>query len=286
MSSPYVDDVLIRRGTAPRERGLGIFTLALSIFKNRTLVWEMARRELIDAHAGQAAGFVWLAVHPILMFIVYAFLFTVVFKVRIADRGPEDYLVYLFSGLAPWLFTQDVLSRVSNTMVSNQNIVKKVMFPPEVLVAKTVISSLLIQSILMVLVIFYVIYQRGGVSSMFLMLPFLIGMHLTLLWGLALLLSSLTPYFRDIPELVKIFLTLNIYLVPIMYLPDMVPNSLRLVLNGNPFSYLIWCYQDVLYNGAFLHPWAWVGLGVFSGMALAMGSYVFVRLRHFFGSIL
>jgi lipopolysaccharide transport system permease protein len=286
MNDPLAADSMIRRGPAPREQGVGMLRLAGSLFRNRSLVREMARRELVDTHAGQAAGFVWLVVHPILLFMIYAFLFTVVFKVRIANRGPEDYLVYLFAGLGPWLFTQDVIARVSNTMVANQNIVKKVMFPPEVLVAKTLASSLAVQSILMTLVVGYIIVARGGPSPMMLMLPVLIGLHLVLVWGLALLLAALTPYFRDIPELMRIFLTLNIYLVPIMYLPDMVPGVLRFVLHINPFSYLIWCYQDVLYHGAFTHPWAWLVLAVFAGTAAAAGSYVFVRLRHYFGSIL
>lgn len=286
MSEPMTGAPLIRRGEAPRERGFGVVRLLRSVFRQRALVREMARRELTDMHAGQAAGLVWLVVHPILLFMVYAFLFTVVFKVRIADRGPEDYLVYLFSGTGPWLFTQDVLARASNVMVANQSIVKKVMFPAEVLVAKTIASSLIVQSILMTLVVGYIVVARGGFSPMMAMLPLLIVLHLALLWGIALFLSALTPYFRDIPELVRIFLTVNIYLVPIMYLPDMVPGPLRFVLNANPFSYLVWCYQDVLYHGAFTHPGAWAVLALFAAGALAGGSYVFVRLRHYFGSML
>ena len=90
----------------------------------------------------------------------------------------------------------------------------------------------------------------------------------------------------DVPEIVRIFLTINIYLMPIMYLPEMVPGPLRLLLAINPFSSLIWCYQDVLYYGHIEHPLAWLGLAAVSGCALAAGSYVFVRLRHHFSSVL
>ncbi|MGD0023898.1 MAG: ABC transporter permease [Xanthobacteraceae bacterium] len=276
----------IRRGTAPHERGFGILRVLRSIIQHRALVWEMARREMTDMHAGQTAGIVWLVVHPLVLFAVYAFLFTVVFKVRIGDRGPSDYLIYLFSGLVPWLLTQDVLARTAPVFIANITIVKSVMFPSEVLVAKTLSSSVTVQFVLFAAVVIYIVIARQAVPATFLLLPALFFLHLMLLWGLALLLGAMTPYFRDIPELVRVFLTINIYLIPIMYLPDMVPGPLRFVLVINPFSSLIWCYQDVLYFGSIVHPGAWVALAAISMGSLAVGSYVFVRLRHHFASVL
>jgi lipopolysaccharide transport system permease protein len=277
---------MIRRGDTPREHGFGVLRLIRSIAKRRALVLEMARRELTDMHAGQAAGIVWLAVHPLLLFAVYAFLFTVVFRVRIGDRGPSDYLIYLFAGLTPWLLTQDVMSRAAQVMTSNVSIVKKVMFPVEVLVAKTLTSALAVQLVLLCCVLLYIVGARLAMPLTFLLLPVLFLLHLTLLWGLSLLLASMTPYFRDVPELVRVFVTVNIYLMPVMYLPDMVPKALRFTLSMNPFSSLIWCYQDVLYFGSIVHPGAWIMLVLLTIATLASGSYVFVRLRHHFASVL
>ncbi len=277
---------MIRRGTAAPEHGLGVWRLIRSVIRHRSLLQEMTRRELTDLHAGQVAGAVWLVVHPLLQFSVYAFLFTVVFKVRVGDRGPSDYLIYLFSGLVPWLLTQDVLARTSGVLVANISIVKKVMFPIEVLIAKTLTSSLAVQFVLLSAVLIYIVVARQGIPAAFLLLPLLVCLHLLLLWGLALLLAAMTPYFRDVPEFVRVFLTINIYLVPIMYLPDMVPAPLRFILVINPFSSLIWCYQDVLYFGSLSHPGAWVALPAMSVTALAAGSYVFVRLRHHFANVL
>lgn len=275
----------IRRAAAPGERGGSVFSILKSVWHNRALVREMARREMTDMHAGQAAGAIWLAVHPLFLFAVYAFLFSVVFSMRIGDRGPTDYLVYLFSGLAPWLMTADVLARSSNVIVSNATIVKKVTFPAEVLIAKTVLSSVLVQGLLFVCVLVYAIITRGELQWSFLLLPFVVGLHICLLWGLALLLASLTPYFRDVPELVRIFVTINIYLVPIVYLPNMVPGPLRFIINLNPFSYLIWCYQQIIYEASFGSPVPWLGLCIFAAAALMAGSYVFSRLRHHFSSV-
>lgn len=281
-----ISNTLLRREVAPAERNLGIFQLIRSIWRNRALVWEMARREMTDMHAGQAAGAVWLAVHPILLFAVYAFLFTVVFSVRIGSNGPSDYLVYLFSGLAPWLITQDIMSRSAGVVLANSTIVKKVSFPIEVLVAKTILSSLLVQMVLFTCVIAFTVISRGSISWMFLLLPVVFLLHMCLLWGLSLFLASMTPYFRDTGEIVRVFVTINIYLMPIVYLPGMVPETLQFMLHINPFSYLIWCYQDVLYYNNFTNPRAWFVLPVFAGVMLALGSYVFSRLRHHFSSVM
>lgn len=286
MSSELAGEQHLRRAVAPRELGLGVLNIARSIWRHRALVREMARREMTDLHAGQMAGVVWLAVHPILMFAVNAFLFSVVFSVRIGERGPTDYLVYLFSGLAPWILTADVLSRSANVIIANSSIVKKVTFPTEVLVAKTVLSSLTVQGLLFVCVLIYTVATRGEIQASFLLLPFLFMLHLALLWGWSLLLASLTPYFRDVPELVRVFVTVNIYLVPIAYLPGMVPAPLRFLIALNPYSYLVWCYQDVIYHGRITSVSSWIALSCFSAAMLILGSYMFSRLRHHFSSVM
>lgn len=286
MSSELAGDQHLRRAAAPHELGLGVLDIARSIWRHRGLVREMARREMTDLHAGQMAGVVWLAVHPILMFAVNAFLFSVVFSVRIGERGPTDYLVYLFSGLAPWILTADVLSRSANVIIANSAIVKKVTFPTEVLVAKTVLSSLTVQGLLFVCVLIYTMVTRGTIQVSFLLLPFLFMLHLALLWGWSLLIASLTPYFRDAPELVRVFVTVNIYLVPIVYLPGMVPAPLRFLISLNPYSYLVWCYQDIIYHGRITSISSWIVLSCFSIVMLILGSYVFSRLRHHFSSVM
>lgn len=286
MTEHAPDTTLIRRGAPARESGLGVVGLFHSIRRHWGLVVEMARREIVDMHAGQTAGIVWLIVHPILFFAVYAFLFGSVFNVRIRNGAPSDYLIYLFSGLVPWLITQDVMSRSATVMIANTSIVKKVMFPVEVLVAKTVLASASVQFVLFFVVVAYIVIAKAALPAVFLLFPVVLLLHLLLLCGLALLLSSITPYFRDVPEFVRLFCSVNVYLMPVVYLPEMVPDVLKVVLAANPFSYLIWCYQDILYFGEIRHPGAWAALAVFASGVLAVGSFVFVRLRSHFGSVL
>jgi lipopolysaccharide transport system permease protein len=257
-----------------------------NIVRNRKMVVELAWREITDVHAGQMGGAIWVVVHPLLLFCVYAFLFTLVFKVRIGSAGPGDYLIYLFAGLSPWLLTQDALVRSAQVMPANSGIVKKVLFPMEALVAKTMLASLTIQSILFATAIVYMIFARGTAPPSLFLLCMLAPMHLAILWGISLFLASLTPYFRDTPEIVRIFVTINIYMIPVMYLPDMMPPRMRFVLTINPFSHLIWCYQDVIYFNRIAHPEAWVVTFLLALFCLCGGSFIFSRLRHHITSVL
>lgn len=269
-----------QQGGAPVRRS-SFLLLARSIWNNRRLVNELARRELTDLHAGQMGGFIWLLVHPLLMFAVYAVLFTFVFKVRVGEQGPADYLVYLFSGLMPWLFTQDVMTRSSSVMVANAAVVKKVQFPIETLVAKTLLAAMKVQCVLLVTVVIFTIVQRQTVPYSFLLLPVVIGLHLLIVWGIALLLAAITPFLRDLTEVIRIFGMVNIYLMPVIYLPHMAPNLLKFVLVLNPFSHLIWCYQDVLYFGSIQHPWSWGVTAIMAAGLSTGGSMVFLRLRSY-----
>jgi lipopolysaccharide transport system permease protein len=259
--------------------------LLASVFRNQILVRELARREITDVHAGQGGGVLWVIVHPLSMFIIYGWLFTAVLKVRIGEQGPADYMVYLFAGLAPWLMTQDVLVRSAVVIFTNSTIVKKVMFPIEALVAKSLLAAVKVQSILLLLVAVYAMVVRETVPPIMLLLLPLFCMHLVLLWGLALLLSSITPYFRDTSEFLRVFLLANIYLIPVMYTPAMVPEALQFTLAINPFSHLIWCYQDIIYFNAIEHPSSWVIMAASSCCMLVLGSYVFSRLRSHIPSV-
>ena len=279
-------DAIIRRDSGAPVVGFGLKELFKSVARNRGLVFELARREIADVHAGQMGGVIWALAHPVLMFMVYAFLFTAVLNVRIGTSGPADYTLYLFAGLAPWLWTQDIMTRSATVMIANVSIVKKVMFPVELLIAKTCAASTFINGILLVLVIFTMVAVRGTIPISILLLVVLIPLHLMLLAGLALLFSSITPYFRDFSEILRVFLSVTMYLLPVIYLPDMVPRSLRFIVTLNPFSSLIWCYQDVFYFGGISHPWAWFGLAMFAGLSLALGTYVFARLKNHLSSVL
>jgi lipopolysaccharide transport system permease protein len=258
------------------------------LWEKRQLVWAMTRRELVDRYAGQMLGAAWALAHPLLLMAVYLFVFGYVFDVRAGGSNelPRDYTVYLLSGIVPWMALAEALTKAPHVITSNANLVKQVVFPLEVLPAKSVLSSTLTQFVGLLVLCGYVLWTDASLPVTYLLLPVVMALHVALLLGLTLILGALGVFIRDLKDIVQVIMLVGVYLVPVFYLPAMVPAMFRGLLYLNPFAYLIWCYQDVCYFGRIEHPVAWVVTVVLSVTALVVGWRTFGRLKPVFGNAL
>lgn len=265
------------------------FRSLLQIYaKHRYLMWEMARREVSDRYAGQVLGVFWAFWHPIFLIGLYIFVFAFVFKQKIGGTVelPLDYTAYLLAGIVPWLSVQDGIIKSCSIITANASLVKQTVFPLEILVMKSIAVSLLPQVVSLIVLIAYVLVSFGSLHPTYLLIPLLMGIQVIGMLGIAFLLAPLGAYFRDLKDIVQILATAGIYLLPIFYLPAWVPPLFRPVLYINPFSYLIWCYQDILYYGRFEHPWAWVVTIVLSLLSFSFGFRLFRKLKLTLGNLL
>ncbi len=256
--------------------------------RHRQLTWEMTKREISDRYAGQVFGVLWTIGHPLILMGVYIFIFAVVFKMRIGGSRelPLNYTTYLLSGLIPWMAFQESMSKGSTVIIANANLVKQVVFPIEILPVKGVIASFVTQVIYLAILVIYVLAAYHLLPLMYLLIPVLFLLQIMAMIGVSYILSSVGTYFRDLKDFVQVFCTVGVYIMPIFYLPTMVPALFRPVLYINPFSYLVWCYQDVFYFGRFEHPWAWV---IFTALSLGVfyvGYRIFRKLKIMFGNVL
>lgn len=256
--------------------------------RHRQLTVEMARRELTDRYLGQVLGTFWILGHPLIFLMVYLFVFVFVFKVRLGGtvQLPLDYTTYLLSGLIPWLGFQESMSKGSTVILANANLVKQVIFPIEILPVKGVMTSILTMVILFVGLIVYVLISYHSLLWTYLFLPLLMVCQALAMIGISYILSSVGVYFRDLKDFVQVFSVIGVYLMPAFYLPESVPELLRPLIYLNPFSYMIWCYQDALYFGRLEHWWAWIA---FVGMSLGIfiiGYRTFKTLKTMFGNAL
>lgn len=256
--------------------------------RNRQLTWEMTRREIADRYAGQMLGMFWAVGHPLALMGIYVFVFAWVFQVKIGGTAalPLDYTTYLLAGLIPWMAFQESMNKAATVIVGNANLVKQVVFPMEVLPVKTVIASFSAQFVATGVLVAYVLGRHGGLPWTYGLVPALMLFQALAMIGAAYVLASVSVYFRDLKDFVQVFCLAGMYVMPVFYLPDMVPTPFRPLLYLNPFSYMAWCYQDACYFGRFEHPWAWPAF--FAGsLAVFYGGYrVFRKLKVCFGSVL
>jgi lipopolysaccharide transport system permease protein len=181
---------------------------------------------------------------------------------------------------------QEVMGKSSTVIMANANVVKQVIFPIEVLPIKNVLASLVTEFVFLGLLIIYTLFTSHTIPWTYVFLPVLILFQTLTMIGISYLFSSVGVYFRDLKDFVQVFLSVAFFVLPILYLPESIPAVVRPILYFNPISYMIWCYQDALYFGSIMHPWAWVVFGLGSLFIFVFGYRVFRRLKVMFGNML
>lgn len=256
--------------------------------RHRRLLLAMVRRDLTLRHANQVMGSFWVIGHPLFLMALFVFIFGVVFNQKVGGTYelPRDYTVYILSGLVPWLAILPALTTACNSIIGNAALVKQFSFHLEILPAKDVFTASVIWVIGVAVIALYTLFEYGTLPWTYLLLPVAAAFHLLTIIGIAFFLSAVTVFFRDTQDFVTVFANAGVYIVPIVYLPQWVPEIFRPVIYVNPFSYLIWMYQDVLYFGRIDHPAAWVVSGLGGLLVFAFGYRVFRRLRPLFGNAL
>lgn len=256
--------------------------------RHRALTLEMTKREIREQYVGQIFGVFWAIAHPLFLMGLFVFLFGFVFKARLGgtDELPLDYTAYILSGLLPWLGFQQILGRVCTVFTGHINLIKQVVFPIEVLPAKTVFAGFLPQLVSLLALVIYVVVSHGVPHITYLLLPVLFVFQLFAMLGVAFAFASLGAFVRDLKDFVQVFALWGLYLAPVVYQPEWVPEFFRPILYLNPFSYMIWCYQDALYFGRFEHPWAWVIFGLGSMFVFVTGYRLFRYFKPQLGNVL
>lgn len=213
------------------------------LFEYREMIAGLVRRELRGRYKGSVLGFLWTFINPLLQLVVYTMVFSVIMK-----AGIEKYHVWLFVGLIPWIFFSSSITSGAGCILQQKEMVKKIYFPREVLPIATVTSGF-INMLYTFIVIFAVLILSGiGVNFLALLyLPIIMIIEFFLALGFTLLFSALTVYFRDLEYILGIVTMAWMYVTPVLYQTDIVPEKLLVILKLNPMTPIITAYRDILY---------------------------------------
>jgi lipopolysaccharide transport system permease protein len=260
------------------------------IWRNRALCLELLKRDLGGQYAGQFFGSIWVFAHPVLLLSIYIFVFAFVFDVRLGGtiELPRDYVTYLVSGLIPWVAIQTALGRTANALVGQANLVKQVVFPIQVLPFGAVLVAVVPQVISLAFLLAYMSVRYGQLPWTIVLVPFAVALEALFLTGIAFVLAVLTPFFRDLKDFIAAATLVGVYLVPAFYTPQMVSSTGRAhyIFFINPFSYVVWLFQDLIYYGRMEHPLSWVAVPVLSVLSFALGYRLFVKLKPYVANVL
>jgi len=256
-----------------------------TLFGYRALIQSLVIRDLKARYRGSVLGFLWSFINPLLLLSVYTFVFAVMPATKFGgDPGQaKDHAVLIFSGLLPWSWFSSSLLESSTVLVAGGNLIRKVLFPAEILPLVTVLAGLANFCLGLPILLAFVAYFGSNpiVWTDLLWLPIIILIQLTLTTGLALLLSVITVHFRDVRDLLANVLTLWFFASPILYQVKDVPSpTVRHLMLLNPFAHLAGAYQGVLYEAGPFTGWPRLLIvGACSLVVLAVGFMFFDRLR-------
>ncbi len=242
-------------------------------------------KDIKSRYAGSGLGTFWTIMMPVFQILLYWFVFSTVMRVRPHGNAQIPYVFFLLSTYFFWLAVSESISRSGMTIIENAEIVKKVPFPLIVLPISMTLSSYL-QS--MVGVIFFIIaFTFSGMShlSMFMIVPVLI-LQLIFSMGVALLLSAIVPYMRDLQQVIGYVLQGMFFLSPVLYSLDAIPEGVRGFTYLNPLTFYIESYHKIIFERALPDLWSIGGMVFFSGSFLFLGRKVFLKLNEGFADVL
>lgn len=220
-------------------------TYIQTIWKYRGMIYCLVKRDLKIRYKGSILGFFWMLLNPLLQLCIYTIVFSVIIKMNI-DR----FYLFLFVTLVPWIFFSTCLSYGSQVILSEKDLIKKTYFPREVLPISFTMSQF-INMLLSFMAIFAVILLSGkGISlSALSRLPGIMIIEFFMALGIVYFTSSITVYFRDLEHITSILALAWMYMTPILYPIEYVPEELRKFVYFNPMTSVTIAYRDILYYG-------------------------------------
>lgn len=252
--------------------------LLKELYAYREMIFSLVRRDLKGRYKGSVLGFLWTFINPLLQLLVYTFVFSIVMRM-----GIEDYYLFLFVALVPWIFFSTSVSGGSSCIWAQQDMVKKIYFPREVLPIAFVTSQF-VNMLLSFVVIFVILLVSGkGLNPIALLcLTIIMLVEYLLALGMAFISSAVTVYIRDLEYILGIVVMAWQFLSPVLYSVEQVPAEVKGIFYMNPMTPIIIAYRDILYYGqipkfaTLLHAGG-VGIGL-----LTVGIILFGKLkRHF-----
>jgi homopolymeric O-antigen transport system permease protein len=249
------------------------------------LLKEMVVRDLRSRYAGSGLGMLWAFATPILWMLLYTLVFSVILRVP-SPPGFAGFPEFLLSGLLPWMAVQEGISRSATALTDNAAMVKKTVFPIEMLVLSVVVAAVVNQVIAFTVFGAYLV-AIGHLAFPWVLLavPALVA-QAALTFGVGCFVATVATFARDVVPMVAIILTVVFYTTPVVYPAEMVPVRLRFLIAANPLAHLTSWYRDAFTLHRLPDAATLLFPTIFAAAAVAAGMTLFRRARPHFADLL
>lgn len=268
-----------------KEKMLG---LPMELYHNKRLILSLSRNDFKTKYAGSYLGIVWAFIQPVVTIMVYWFVFTIGLKA--GDMAEYPFVLYLISGIIPWFFFQDALNGGTNALMEYNYLVKKVVFKISILPIVKVLSALFVHAFFVVFAL--IICSFNGYTPILHTLQIFYYTGCTFVFVLALVYatSAIVAFFRDLTQIINIFLQVGIWMTPIMWDINRLSGHpmLMKIFKLNPMYYIVSGYRDSILGQTWLTAhWKWgIYFWVVTIIIFILGSGIFKRLKLHFADVL
>lgn len=221
----------------------------LPIKQHFYLIKRSTITEIKQRYAGSILGLFWVLLYPIFLFTIYSVLYIFVFRIKPENMTSHAYLVYMMSGLFPFLGFSESLNTGTVSLSTKKSLLLNTIYPSEFIPLQVVLSSNIILFVGIILLILSDLLILKTFYWTILIVPYLVLLQLMFSVGIAWVLSIINLVIRDVQQILSFITMTLMFISPIAFTPEMVPSQLKLIMYLNPFSYFVWCYQDIFTKG-------------------------------------
>lgn len=262
--------------------------IAASLWRNRSLILVSIKREVLGRYRGSFLGILWSFFNPLFMLAVYTFVFSVIFKARWSSGSDSktEFALVLFAGMIVFNLFAECISRAPALIVGNQNYVKKVVFPLEVLPWIGLGAALFHGAVSLLVWLIAYGFFFGVPQATVLYLPLIFFPFVLFIMGLSWLLASLGVYLRDVGQFIGLIITMLMFISPIFFPASALPEDYRPLLYINPLTPVVEQTRDVLFWGRAPDFLTLSGYVIVSALIAWLGFAWFQKTRKGFADVL
>ncbi len=251
------------------------------------LLRDFLGRDLRAKYVGSAGGIVWAVLHPLILMSAYTALFSVILQVRFGESGSVTaFALYLYCGMLPWHAFADAATRSTSALVQHRNLIKTVRFPAKVLPTTIALTELVNEGIGLVFLTAAAWVLGHPPGWVLLLLPLLVALQLAFTLGVSMGLATINVFFRDVEQFARVIFLVWMFLTPIFYPEEQVPEKLKFLVDFNPMAQLVQMYRAVILEARLV---ALGDLATFAAAAVltfVAGYTVFTGCHHKFADVL
>ena len=252
----------------------------------RHLIRSFARRELRNQYVGSFLGVIWTFIHPLVMILVFWFVFS--YGLRVKPMNNVPFVVWLTAGMAPWFAFADILNSSAISVIGNANLIKKTLFPSEILPVIRIVCGLVIHGVFLAVLLGLIFFQRMPLSLYYFQSLYYLLCLCVFVIGLGWAASALNVFIRDVAQIVGVFMQVGFWATPIFWDINIMPPKVQFLLKLNPMFYIIQGYREsfIYFVPFWKHPWQTLYFWSLALLAFAVGALIFQRLKPQFADVL